>query len=150
MLRNIRCWIVVGGLAGVLAHTHTEPPAKDDDACSSAKAEENLKKREKALLGNKHANARAHHCKVAKGKGGKPAKPDDAALAVAKNNPASSVAAWSEPFVIPVAGITAILLNTGKVLFWSYEPTQYRNPNASNTGVAWYQRPFGISGTAAP
>ena len=34
---------------------------------------------------------------------------------------------WSDPFVIPVVGVAAVLLHTGKVLFWSYDPVDYHN-----------------------
>ena len=50
---------------------------------------------------------------------------------------ASSVGRWSAPFVIPVVGITSVLLHTGKVLFWSYEPSTYHDPAHSNDGVAY-------------
>lgn len=44
---------------------------------------------------------------------------------------------WSEPFVVPVVGVTATLLHTGKVLFWSYDPVDYHNPANSKNGVAY-------------
>ena len=44
---------------------------------------------------------------------------------------------WSDPFVIPIVGVTSVLLNTGKVLFWSYDPANWQNAAASNTGVAY-------------
>ncbi len=42
---------------------------------------------------------------------------------------------WSAPFVIPVVGVTAVLLHTGKVMFWSYDPVDYHNPSRSRNGV---------------
>lgn len=121
------------------------------NACEDPVAEENLKRRETALLGaghaNDHANTRAHHCKVLKG-GMKAPKPDKDALAVALTNPTSAVGAWSNPFVIPVAGVTAVVLHTGKVLFWSYEPTTFMNPKASNTGVAYLWDPVTRAGSS--
>ena len=44
---------------------------------------------------------------------------------------------WSNPFVIPVVGVTAVLLHTGKVLFWSYDPVDYHNPDNSGNGVGF-------------
>ena len=44
---------------------------------------------------------------------------------------------WSDPFVVPVVGVTATLLHTGKVLFWSYDPVDYHNPANSKNGVAY-------------
>jgi hypothetical protein len=116
----------------------------DNDACSSATAEANLKQREAALLGpahaEDHAKARARKCRVKQG-WDKEVTPDAQALAAASAQPVSTAGQWSRPFVIPVVGITSVLLNTGKVLFWSYDPSQYGNPNASNTGVAYVWDP---------
>ncbi|GAB2585472.1 hypothetical protein GCM10027034_17370 [Ramlibacter solisilvae] len=48
---------------------------------------------------------------------------------------------WSEPFIIPVVGVTAVLLHTGKVLFWSYNPDDYYKPLSSMNGVAYVWDP---------
>jgi hypothetical protein len=48
---------------------------------------------------------------------------------------------WSTPFRIPVMGITSVLLHTGKVLFWSYDPVDYQNPDNSGNGVAYLWDP---------
>ncbi|HXD41098.1 MAG TPA: galactose oxidase early set domain-containing protein [Ramlibacter sp.] len=48
---------------------------------------------------------------------------------------------WSDPFIIPVVGVTAVVLHTGKVLFWSYDPATWGNPASSNTGVAYIWDP---------
>ncbi len=48
---------------------------------------------------------------------------------------------WSDPFSIPVIGITSVLLHTGKVLFWSYDPVNWDNPAQSNDGVAYVWDP---------
>ena len=48
---------------------------------------------------------------------------------------------WSAPFVIPVVGVTAVLLHTGNVMFWSYDPVDYHNPNNSKNGVAFIWNP---------
>ena len=119
------------------------------DACSNPAAEARLKQREIALLGpdhaKRHANARAHKCRIANGLE-KMAAVQPEALALAAAQPASSVGRWSAPFNIPVVGITAVLLNTGKVLFWSYNPPDYQNPDASNTGLAYIWDPVKRTG----
>ncbi|MBC7608688.1 MAG: DUF1929 domain-containing protein [Polaromonas sp.] len=48
---------------------------------------------------------------------------------------------WSSPFVIPVVGVSAVLLNTGKVMFWSYDPVNYHNPKKGNDGVGYIWNP---------
>ena len=48
---------------------------------------------------------------------------------------------WSSPFVIPVVGVTAVLLHTGKVMFWSYDPVNYHNPQKGNDGVGYIWNP---------
>lgn len=107
------------------------------DACLSSNAETALKQRETALLGarhaSEHANARAHRCHV---KAGRVAPLADAAAQNPAAGSASDAGRWSAPFVIPVAGITTVLLHTGQVLFWSYEPADAATPGTGNTGVA--------------
>lgn len=53
----------------------------------------------------------------------------------------ATVGRWRDPFVIHVVGITSVLLHTGKVLFWSYDPTSYYIAANSNTGVAYVRDP---------
>ena len=48
---------------------------------------------------------------------------------------------WSSPFVIPVVGVSAVLLHTGKVMFWSYDPVNYHNPKKGNDGVGFIWDP---------
>ena len=52
-----------------------------------------------------------------------------------------TVGRWSSPFVIPVVGVTAVLLHTGKVMFWSYDPVNYHNPQKGNDGVGYIWDP---------
>ena len=52
-----------------------------------------------------------------------------------------TVGRWSSPFVIPVVGVTAVLLHTGKVMFWSYDPVNYHNPKKGNDGVGYIWNP---------
>ena len=112
-----------------------------------------------------HAMARAQQCEVQRGLRPVPAKnlvtsgqaslqfdaevmqaATDAAAGVATTTSSSAqktaagatkAGTWSTPFVIPVVGVTAVVLNTGKVLFWSYDPATWQDPSNSNIGVAY-------------
>jgi hypothetical protein len=112
-----------------------------------------------------HAMARAQQCEVERGLRPVPAKnlvtsgqaslqfdaevmqaATDAAAGVATTTSSSAqktaagatkAGTWSTPFVIPVVGVTAVVLNTGKVLFWSYDPATWQDPSNSNIGVAY-------------
>jgi hypothetical protein len=116
-----------------------------------------------------HALVRAQQCEVERGQRAVPArgpgKPgpvtleEDAAVQVAADelaagieNKASSPAGraakagtsqgrWSDPFTIPVVGVTAVLLHTGKVLFWSYDPAYWDNADNSTNGVSYVWDP---------
>jgi hypothetical protein len=131
-------------LAGVVPVMGAYASPSKIDACINPAAEARLKQRETALLGPKHArdhaNARHHQCSLITG-AANVAKPDPSVLAAYKASGSDAVGQWSDPFVIPVVGIASILLNTGKVLFWSYNPPDYLNPDASNTGVAYVWDP---------
>jgi hypothetical protein len=142
-------------------------------ACLPPQAEEQMLRREAAVLGkihaSEHAKARAQQCEVERGvrpvlSSAVPATPaatlredaevmkaaSDAAagLPVTSSRPtqqaadaASKVGRWSSPFVIPVVGVTSVLLHTGKVLFWSYDPGGWNDPNGTNEGVAYIWDP---------
>lgn len=155
-LRNKPLAIILGLSLGTLTVTYAQAPSGTmpggnsvNDACSSAAAEAKLKQRETALLGpshaEEHANARVRQCRVAKGLE-EIAMPDAQVLANARAGPSKTDGQWSAPFIIPVIGITSVLLNNGKVLFWSYDPSQYGNPSASNTGVAYVWDPLTRTG----
>lgn len=74
-------------------------------------------------------------------------QPSDKGLAQAAAS-ASAQGRWSTPFIIPVVGITSVLLHTGKVLFWSYDPNYYHVPSNSTTGVAYLWDPATGGGKA--
>ena len=57
---------------------------------------------------------------------------------------------WSSPFIIPVVGVTAVLLHTGKVMFWSYDPVNYHNPQKGNDGVGYIWNPVTRAGYNIP
>lgn len=119
------------------------------DACRDPAAEAALKGKETALLGarhaDEHAQARARKCRVDAGLD-TVAQPGAAALASVSGQPASAVGQWSAPIAVPVVGITAVLLHTGKVLFWSYDPASYRVVSQSNRGVAYLWDPVSLTG----
>jgi hypothetical protein len=144
-----RIWILLFGAALHTGAMAAEPRA--GDGCLSETAEAALKLRETALLGarhaSEHAEARAYRCRV---KSGGVTQLAAAAVPTAAAGGAATDAEagrWSAPFVIPVAGITAVLLHTGKVLFWSYDPANVAAPNAGNTGVAMLWDPATRLGT---
>ena len=60
------------------------------------------------------------------------------------------VGRWSAPFVIPVVGVSAVLLHTGKVMFWSYDPVNYHNPKKGNDGVGYIWNPVSRTGYNIP
>lgn len=57
---------------------------------------------------------------------------------------------WSAPFVIPVVGVTAVLMHTGEVLFWSYDPVDFHNPSNAKNGVAYLWNPVTRTGRNIP
>jgi hypothetical protein len=148
-LQNEHLAIILG--ISLSASTNAHAQAVAVNGCPSVAAETRLKQRETALLGpahaEDHAKVRAHRCRVAQGLE-KVAKPEPQMLAAFAAKPSSAVGQWSAPFGIPVVGIISVLLNTGKVLFWSYDPSQWYNPNASNTGVGYVWDPATRTGHA--
>jgi hypothetical protein len=116
-------------------------------ACADGARERQLQARERALLGgahaDEHARSRRHRCRVLLGMEADP--PPRTAL-TGTGLPPAQAGQWSEPFVIPVVGISAVLLNDGKVLFWSYDPAHYYDPDVSNIGVSYLWDPATRSG----
>jgi len=59
---------------------------------------------------------------------------------------------WRAPFRIPVIGINAIMLPTGKVMWFAYPVLanpQFGDPNAPNTAMAWLWDPAKGTGAGA-
>ncbi|MET0982507.1 MAG: galactose oxidase early set domain-containing protein [Telluria sp.] len=135
---------------GASASAKRLPPS----ACKDAAIEGKLKERELALLGRthaeEHAESRQHRCRVLQGLETEEARPTAQALAAAAALAPEQAGAWSEPFVIPVAGVTAVLLHTAKVLFWSYDPAHYDDPTVSNIGVSYLWNPTTRTGEFIP
>jgi hypothetical protein len=105
--------------------------------------------RETAVLGRghaqEHAQARLHHCRVLQGLAADEPGPSEAMLAAKSARPDLD-GKWSEPFVIPIAGISSVLLHNGKVLFWAYDPAHYKDPEVSNIGVSYVWDPASRTG----
>jgi hypothetical protein len=103
-------------------------------ACFSVEDEDRLKKREIAALGlfhaDEHARARAEACDIER-KGGTQAT-TASELTVSAVGPPSEVGQWSQPIFIPVIGANAVLLPSGKVMFWYFDNTNL----ALNRGLA--------------
>ena len=122
--------------------------------CGDPAKESELKKRETALLGSahaqEHAQSREHKCRVMKGLETEVHAADPQALAAAAALPAGQIGQWTAPFVIPIVGVTAVMLNNGKVLFWSYDPATWGNPAASNQGVSYLWNPTTRAGNFIP
>jgi hypothetical protein len=120
-----------------------------DNACNNAATEAALRSKETALLGarhaDEHAQARARKCRVAAGQD-IVAQPDARTLASVAGQSPATVGQWSAPIAVPVVGVTAVLLHTGKVLFWSYDPASYYVVSQSNRGVAYLWDPVTLAG----
>ncbi len=69
------------------------------------------------------------------------ASPMRLALAQAPALDPLTMGRWSDPFIVPVVGVTAVLLHTGKVMFWSYDPVDYHNPANAQNGVGYIWDP---------
>ncbi|MDP2818651.1 MAG: galactose oxidase early set domain-containing protein [Polaromonas sp.] len=72
------------------------------------------------------------------------------AAAAAGNLDPATMGRWSDPFIIPVVGVAAVLLHTGNVMFWSYDPVDYHNPANSKNGVAFIWNPSSRTGYNIP
>jgi hypothetical protein len=122
--------------------------------CLDKDKEDKLKKRETALLGSahaeEHADSRQYKCRVSKGLEPEVDAVASQQLAVAAALPADQGGQWSAPFVIPVVGVSAVMLNNGKVLFWSYDPATWDKPDSSNTGVSYLWNPTTLAGSFIP
>jgi hypothetical protein len=153
MFKRKQMQVILPMLAAVLSITPLPPAAAAHagpaEPCLDKPREDKLKARELALLGqshaDEHAETRARRCRVALGlekeETAPPARPQAAAISP------KLAGQWSPPFTIPIAGITTVLLNTGKVLFWSYDPAHYEDPDNSNTGVSYLWDPASRTGT---
>jgi hypothetical protein len=144
-----------------LAHGHgvqlaaaAAKPGAERDICDDKNKEAKLKEREQALLGAshaaEHAESRQYRCRTLKGLEPEDTGPDAQALAVAAALAPEQAGRWDKPFVIPVAGISAVLLRNAKVLFWSYDPLDWDKPGASNTGVSYLWNPTSKAGSFLP
>lgn len=133
-----------GGQTGANQNGGGRPDIGALKDCLDAAKEARLKARETALLGashaEEHAEVRRQRCRIAQGLD-KEEEPDIQTLALAAAAPASAIGQWSTPFTVPISGVSAVMLHTGKVLFWSYDPAHWGDPDASNTGLTYLFNP---------
>ncbi len=142
--RDIAAVLIAAVLAAAL--TLAVPrAAADHDAPEgvSGLSEEQLRAVETETLGPKHAAEHAIQRALARERNGSAAAratssapaEDRARAAVA--GPPAQVGRWSAPFSIPIFGIHAVMLPTGKVMWWAY-PQGIEGPN---TAQAWLWDP---------
>src|SRR5215208_775948 len=106
-------------------------------------SEKQIEAVETQILGPEHASEHADIRARAKTEEADPAVAKAAARAAAPNaalvsGPPDQVGQWAAPFPIPIFGINAVMLPTGKVMWWSYP----LSPAArTNTSEAWLWDP---------
>jgi hypothetical protein len=163
--RSLACLAV--GLTALGAGSWT-PGAAGHGTTPDGRGEAQLRALETATLGAEHAHEHAMGRQLARQR---PSRPDVAPLPssagsetvfgqrLAADGPASALVpvcdeastgpecagSWTAPFAIPVMAINAVMLPTGKVLWWAY-PTNpnpvFGNPDAAeNTAQAWLWDP---------
>ena len=112
-------------------------------------SEEKLKRSETGILGPEHAAEHARQRAVLRQRGRRthtssydgrsPATPSTTSTASAAGvtgDPAQ-VGRWGAPFSIPILGIHAVMLPTGKVMWWAYP----NGDKSQNTAQAWLWNP---------
>src|SRR4051794_2920197 len=132
-------WGVLSAVAtAACAHTH-----EDGSLGVRGMSEKELRKAETAMLGPEHAAEHARQRAIAReAKAEGITKSDEtirsslAARAAATSDP-SLVGQWASPFSIPVTGTHAVMLPTGKVMWWAY-PNGFQS---TNTAQAWLGAP---------
>ena len=137
--------MIAGVLVGTLtlispsAAGATHPPDGVNDL-----SEHELREVETEMLGPVHAAEHALQRALAREQEGAPAA-RTAAAARSENRgraavagPPAQVGRWSAPFSIPVFGIHAVMLPTGKVMWWAYPFGEDPKPN---TAQAWLWDP---------
>jgi hypothetical protein len=141
-------------LSALLSAAPLAAAAKGPAACLANDVEARLQAREVALLGRaharEHADTRGYRCRVALGLQKDESAPAPRLLAKAASIAPQLAGRWSAPFTIPAAGITAVLLHSGKVLFWAYDPAHYEDPDNSNIGVSYLWDPATRQGSFVP
>ncbi len=136
-----------GGSPGNAQSNASRPVPVDISAlkdCVDAAKESRLLARETALLGRahalEHADVRQYRCRIARGID-KEEAPDPQLLAAVAAAAPADIGQWSEPYTVPISGVSAVLLNNGQVLFWSYDPAHWGDPAASNSGLTYLFNP---------
>src|SRR3954452_18838894 len=119
-------------LATAPASAHAPRAGRPGDAGVPGMSEKQLRQFETQVLGPEHAaeHARLRHeirlREAGKAASGASTSPGTGTRAIANPPPAPNVGGrWQQAFQIPVIGINAIVLPTGKVMWFAYP----RNPN---------------------
>ena len=105
--------------------------------------EDRLRQFEAAVLGPGHAAEHARARAFASSEAGRQQAATRGVAPTATGNPALD-GRWTPSFKIPVIGIHAVMLPTGKVMWFSYPRNanaQYGDPDAPNTAQAWLWDP---------
>jgi hypothetical protein len=120
------------GAESALAHTGE---ALDVPGLTEAE----LREAETQALGPTHAAEHARQRALAAEQAPPPTSTSSAASAAALRvaGPASEVGQWNAPFEIPTVGIHAVMLPTGKVMYWSNVINDVRG----DVGEAWLWNP---------
>src|SRR5437763_5614565 len=124
-------------VAGPVAASPSAPGRLPAD-CTDGGFAAQLKAREVAALGSRHAEehaqSRQYRGRLLQGLVRDEQAPTRVAAEVL---PADQGGRWSAPFTIPIAAVSSVLLNNGSLLFWSYDPAHWADPNTSNIGVSY-------------
>ncbi len=104
-------------------------------------SEKQLREFETATLGPEHAAEHAAQRAIAE-EGGARAGGSEPAPAATRVDDPSDVGRWNAPFSAPITATHAVMLPTGKVMWWSY-PNGFK---ATNTSQAWLWDP--VTGTS--
>jgi hypothetical protein len=111
-------------------------------------SERQLRKFETQVLGPEHAAEHARMRKAIRTGRVRASEVGPHAAAAAPANPATD-GKWTSHFSIPVIGINAVMLPTGRVLWFAYPKNPKGNPNPSNVAQAWLWDPAKGQGPAA-
>jgi hypothetical protein len=135
-------WVAACLLAGAL--TLGVPIASGNHSVSGSPgelglSESELRETETEMLGAAHAAEHAKQRALARVQEASGAATQSTGLETSAAGPPAQVGQWGAAFSIPIFGINAVMLPTGKVMWWSY-PFSPETPRA-NTAEAWLWDP---------
>jgi Domain of unknown function (DUF1929) len=138
---RVRARDIAGALIAALALATPPAVANDEATGGSEVSEQELRELETEMLGPEHAAEHALQRALARERSAAPSSTSAVAVAAEEHaraaaaGPPEQVGRWSAPFSIPIFGIHAVMLPTGKVMWWSY-PDPF-GPDRRNTAQAW-------------